>query len=96
MITNGQFEAPPTNRKGFQFVQARGVAIMDTSGSPSGDIGLVAIIPVGIASVSFASLKHTHTCIHTWLIKGMCTQIHISAGGHTHRCTHTRLTRTDT
>ncbi len=52
-ITNqGYFDAPDGAENGYEFSQARGVIIIDTKGSPYGDVGLVAVIPVGMAQVS--------------------------------------------
>jgi phosphatidylserine decarboxylase len=46
-IKNEQFNAPDSAANGYEFTQARGVLILDTSNSPDGDVGLVAVIPVG-------------------------------------------------
>ncbi|MFE7592561.1 phosphatidylserine decarboxylase [Kitasatospora sp. NPDC057512] len=56
---NGQFDAPDNSTDGYEFTQARGVIVIDTADSPYGDIGLVAIVPVGMAQVS--SVKMTMT-----------------------------------
>lgn len=59
----GQFSAPDSSGGqngqigGYEFTQARGIVTIDTSGSEFGDIGLVAVIPVGMAQVS--SVKMT-------------------------------------
>ncbi|KAA0016579.1 phosphatidylserine decarboxylase [Antrihabitans cavernicola] len=36
---------------GFEFSQTRGIVIVDTTDSPAGDIGIVAVVPVGMAHV---------------------------------------------
>ncbi|KAK3368535.1 phosphatidylserine decarboxylase-domain-containing protein [Podospora didyma] len=36
---------------GYQFIQTRGLFVIDTSTSPDGDIGLVAVLPIGMAQV---------------------------------------------
>ncbi|WP_202819716.1 phosphatidylserine decarboxylase [Thaumasiovibrio subtropicus] len=50
--TQGQFDAPDNSTDGYEFAQARGIVVIDTSTSPYGDIGLVAVVPVGMAQVS--------------------------------------------
>ena len=50
--SNGQFDAPDSAKDGYEFAQARGVLIIDTKGSPCGDVGLVAVVPVGMVQVS--------------------------------------------
>lgn len=50
-ISKGRYCVPDDAHTGYQFAQARGVAILDTKGSPCGDIGLVAVIPVGMGLV---------------------------------------------
>ncbi len=52
-ISEGRLCAPDDAHNGYQFVQARGVAILDTKGSPCGDVGLVAVIPVGMGWVGY-------------------------------------------
>merc|ERR1712045_300475 len=58
-ITDGQFDAPDNSEDGYEFAQARGVITIDTSESPYGDIGIVAIIPVGMCQVSSVSMIAT-------------------------------------
>ena len=45
--------------EGYEFTQARGVLTIDTCNSPCGDIGIVAVVPVGMCQVS--SVKMTAT-----------------------------------
>ncbi|WP_380282190.1 phosphatidylserine decarboxylase [Kitasatospora purpeofusca] len=56
---NGQFDAPDNSTDGYEFTQGRGVIVIDTAKSPYGDIGLVAIVPVGMAQID--SVKMTMT-----------------------------------
>lgn len=56
-LQNGQFDAPDGSENGYEFTQARGVIIVDTQNSPAGDIGKVAIIPVGMAQVSSVHME---------------------------------------
>ncbi|NUT46088.1 MAG: phosphatidylserine decarboxylase [Saccharothrix sp.] len=53
---NGQFDAPDGSQDAYEFYQGRGVLVIDTAGSPHGDIGLVAVVPVGMAQISSARL----------------------------------------
>lgn len=46
-----EFDAPDTAETGYEFSQMRGVLVIDTSQSEEGDIGLVAVLPVGMAQV---------------------------------------------
>jgi phosphatidylserine decarboxylase len=56
----GQFNAPDTAQggPGYEFSQARGVITIDTVGSPYGDIGVVAVIPIGMCQVSGVNMTH--------------------------------------
>jgi len=60
-IKDGQFDAPDNSEDGggYEFSQARGVIVLDTKGSPYGDIGLVAVIPVGMSQVSAVRMTAT-------------------------------------
>ena len=51
-LKNWQFDAPDTSTGGYEFRQARGILVIDTANSPAGDVGLVAIVPVGMCEVS--------------------------------------------
>ncbi|KAK0733223.1 phosphatidylserine decarboxylase-domain-containing protein [Lasiosphaeria miniovina] len=44
------------DQSGYQFLQTRGCVVIDTTGSPDGDIGLVAVLPIGMAQVSSVNL----------------------------------------
>ena len=66
-LKDGQFDAPdnsagdsePSNNSGngYEFTQARGVVTIDTTNSPYGDMGIVAVIPVGMCQVSSVNMK---------------------------------------
>ncbi|MGH3708934.1 MAG: phosphatidylserine decarboxylase [Pseudonocardiaceae bacterium] len=58
-INEGQFDAPDSSEGGYEFTQSRGVVVVDTTDSTFGDIGLVAIVPVGMAQVSSVNLTMT-------------------------------------
>lgn len=55
----GQFDAPDQSQGGYEFAQARGIVTIDTTGSPYGDIGVVAVIPVGMCQVSSVNMIGT-------------------------------------
>jgi phosphatidylserine decarboxylase len=56
---NGQFDAPDNSEDGYEFTQARGVITIDTTSSPFGDVGIVAVVPIGMAQVSSVSMIAT-------------------------------------
>jgi phosphatidylserine decarboxylase len=58
-IKNKQFDSPDNAEDGYQFAQARGVIIMDTTKSPYGNVGLVAAIPIGMSQVSSVNMIAT-------------------------------------
>lgn len=58
-LANGQFNAPDSAQGGYEFSQARGVLIVDTTGHSFGDIGLVAVVPVGMCQVSSVTMTAT-------------------------------------
>ena len=55
-LVDGQYDAPDNAGGGYEFNQARGVVIIDTSLSGCGDVGLVAIVPVGMCQVSSVNM----------------------------------------
>jgi len=68
---SGQFNAPdgaePGSAKGgegYEFTQARGVITIDTAGSPYGDIGVVAVVPIGMCQVSGVNMTHPAQLMH--------------------------------
>jgi len=58
-IVDGQFDAPDNADGGYEFSQARGVITIDTSNSPYGNVGIVAVIPIGMAQVSSVNMIAT-------------------------------------
>lgn len=54
----GQFEAADSATDGYEFVQARGILTIDTTGSPYGDVGIVAVLPIGMCQVSGVNMTH--------------------------------------
>ncbi len=59
VAANGQFDAPDNAENGYQFLQARGIITIDTTNSPDGDMGIVAVIPVGMCQVSSVHMTAT-------------------------------------
>ena len=53
-----QFQAYDLSTDGYEFQQARGVLTIDTSNSPDGDVGIVAVVPVGMCQVSGVNMTH--------------------------------------
>jgi hypothetical protein len=66
-LQDGQFDAPDNTEGGYEFAQARGIIVMDTKDSPFGDMGIVAIIPIGMAQVSSVNMTAT---VGSHLLKG--------------------------
>ncbi len=64
---NGQFDAPDNAENGYQFMQARGILTIDTTNSPDGDMGIIAVIPVGMCQVSSV---HMTAAPNTYANKG--------------------------
>jgi len=56
---NGQFEAADDATNGYEFVQARGLITIDTAHSPHGNVGIVAVIPVGMCQIASVSMIAT-------------------------------------
>lgn len=55
-IEDQEFQSSDSATSGFEFTQNRGVVTIDTSASDCGDIGVVAVVPVGMAHVSSVML----------------------------------------
>lgn len=51
-LEDGEFKASDAATTGYEFFQNRGVITLDTAASGHGDIGIVAVIPVGMAHVA--------------------------------------------
>ena len=54
-----QFYSPNSAKSGYEFSQSRAVLIVDTRESFSGNIGIVAIVPVGMCHVSSVNITAT-------------------------------------
>jgi phosphatidylserine decarboxylase len=55
-LDNMQFHAPDNAEDGYEFLQARGIITIDTTNSPYGNMGIVAVIPVGMCQVSSVNM----------------------------------------
>jgi phosphatidylserine decarboxylase precursor len=66
-ITDKQFDAPDSALDGYEFSQARGIIIIDTAQSDYGNIGKVAIVPIGMCQVSSVNMIAT---VNSHLLKG--------------------------
>ncbi|WP_103069677.1 phosphatidylserine decarboxylase [Aquimarina sediminis] len=58
-ITENQFNAPDQSQGGYEFTQARGVITIDTTNSDYGNVGIVAVIPIGMCQVSSVNMIAT-------------------------------------
>lgn len=62
-LQDHELQSKDSAQTGYEFSQTRGVVTLDTSGSEDGDVGLVAVIPVGmshVASVNLTTVPGTH------------------------------------
>ena len=66
-LVNGELESSDTATTGYEFFQTRGVVTIDTSASDGGDLGIVAVVPVGMAQVASVNLTAVES---TRLYKG--------------------------
>jgi phosphatidylserine decarboxylase len=57
-LSDGLFDAADSASDGYEFLQARGVLTIDTSTSPDGDVGIVAVLPIGMCQVSGVNMTH--------------------------------------
>lgn len=55
-LQDHEFDAKDSAKTGYEFSQTRGVVTLDTAGSDYGDLGIVAVIPVGMSHVSSVRL----------------------------------------
>ncbi|GJM09211.1 MAG: hypothetical protein DHS20C11_14870 [Lysobacteraceae bacterium] len=53
-----QFQAYDLSTNGYEFQQARGVLTIDTANSADGDVGVVAVLPIGMCQVSGVNMTH--------------------------------------
>ena len=58
-LVDGELVSSDATTTGFEFSQTRGVLTLDTTSSPAGDIGIVAVIPVGMSHVGSVVLTAT-------------------------------------
>ncbi|MGN6130188.1 MAG: phosphatidylserine decarboxylase [Nocardioidaceae bacterium] len=66
-LTDGQLQSKDTSQSGYEFTQTRGVVTIDTAASGQGDLGIVAVIPVGMSHVASVNLTAS---VGTQLAKG--------------------------
>ena len=59
LTDKGQFGAPDNSENGYEFTQARGVITIDTTDSPFGDVGIVAVVPIGMCQVASVTMIAT-------------------------------------
>ena len=64
-LAQKQFQAYDASEGAYEFAQARGVITIDTCDSPFGNVGIVAVIPVGMCQVSGVNMTHAPgaTCL---------------------------------
>jgi len=55
-IEKHQFQDPDTSKSGYEFSQERGILTIETKNSPYGDVGIIAVIPVGMSQVSSVTM----------------------------------------
>jgi len=58
-LADHQFVSSDTTTTGYEFSQTRGVVTIDTAGDAAGDIGVVAVVPVGMSQVASVVLTAT-------------------------------------
>ncbi|OBK16949.1 phosphatidylserine decarboxylase [Mycobacterium asiaticum] len=66
-LVDGQLESKDSSQSGYEFFQTRGVLVLDTAESGYGDVGVVAVVPVGMSHVASVNLT---TVTDTKLPKG--------------------------
>ncbi len=57
-LAEQQFQAYDASEGAYEFAQARGILTIDTAESPAGNVGIVAVIPVGMCQVSGVNMTH--------------------------------------
>jgi phosphatidylserine decarboxylase precursor len=57
-LAGDQFQAYDASQGAYEFAQARGILTIDTSTAPGGNVGVVAVIPVGMCQVSGVNMTH--------------------------------------
>ncbi len=58
-IEDHELKSRDNSESGYEFFQTRGVVTVDTSGSDAGDLGMVAMVPVGMSQVASVVLTAT-------------------------------------
>lgn len=66
-IEDGELQSKDVSQSGYEFTQTRGVLTLDTGASGHGDLGIVAVIPVGMSHVASVNLN---AAVGTHLSKG--------------------------
>jgi phosphatidylserine decarboxylase len=56
---DGVFATSNNGVNAYQFSQSRGVLILDTTNSPQGDMGIVAVVPIGMSQISSVHMLAT-------------------------------------
>lgn len=51
-IEDHELASKDNSETGYEFFQTRGIVTVDTSGSDAGDLGMVAMVPVGMSQVA--------------------------------------------
>lgn len=58
-LTDHQLQSRDSTDTGYEFFQTRGVVTLDTAASGCGDLGIVAVVPVGMSHVASVNLTAT-------------------------------------
>jgi hypothetical protein len=58
-LADHQLQSRDSTDTGYEFFQTRGVMVLDTATSGYGDIGMVAVVPVGMSHVASVNLTAT-------------------------------------
>ncbi|AFM18857.1 phosphatidylserine decarboxylase [Mycolicibacterium chubuense NBB4] len=66
-LQDHELQSRDSSQSGYEFFQTRGVLTLDTSGSPHGDVGVIAVVPVGMSHVASVNLS---TVVGTEVTKG--------------------------
>ncbi|GAB3489641.1 phosphatidylserine decarboxylase [Flexivirga lutea] len=55
-LIDHELRSKDNSETGYEFTQVHGVLVLDTRNSPSGDVGLIAVVPVGMSHVASVSM----------------------------------------
>ncbi|HEY6932124.1 MAG TPA: phosphatidylserine decarboxylase [Marmoricola sp.] len=58
-LTDHKLQSRDSTDTGYEFFQTRGVMVLDTAASGNGDLGMVAVVPVGMSHVASVNLTAT-------------------------------------